>query len=227
MTGYLLAIGSAVWLGILTSISPCPLTANIAAISYISGRIDKPSKVLLSGLLYTFGRILVYLALGVVIVYGATSIPGLSFKLQSIMEPVLGPLFIAVGLLLLGVFSLNIGGGGMSDKMRARIDKMGIWGALPLGVILGMAFCPVSAALFFGSLIPLAIERSDPFLLPSLYGIGTAVPVVLFAFLIAFAANKVATAFKKITTAEIWVRRITSAILVLLGIYMTVKYFVK
>ncbi len=225
MTGYLLAIGSAIWLGILTSISPCPLTANIAAISYISGRIDKPSKVLLSGLLYTFGRILVYLALGIVIVYGATSIPGLSFKLQRLMEPVLGPLFIAVGLLLLGVFSLNIGGGGMSEKMRARIDKMGIWGAIPLGIILGLAFCPVSAALYFGSLIPIAIQQKDAFLLPSLYGLGTGAPVIVFSFIIAFAANKVASAFKKITAVEIWVRRITGVILILLGIYLTVKHF--
>jgi len=225
LTEYILAIGSAIWLGILTSISPCPLTANIAAISYISGRIDKPSKVLLSGLLYTFGRILVYLVLGILIVFSATSIHGLSFKLQRIMTPVLGPLFIAVGLLLLGVFTFNIGSKGMSDKMQARIDKMGLWGALPLGVILGLAFCPVSAAIYFGSLIPLAIERGDPFLMPSLYGIGTAAPVVLFAFLIAFAAHKVASAFKKITSAEIWVRRITGAILVLLGIYMTVKHF--
>ncbi len=225
MIEYILAISSAVWLGILTSISPCPLTANIAAISYISGRIDKPSKVLLSGLFYTFGRMLVYLVLGIVIVYGATSIPGLSMKLQRIMEPVLGPLFIAVGLLLLGVFSLNIGGKGMSDKMRARIDKMGIWGAIPLGIILGLAFCPVSAALYFGSLIPMAIQQKDAFLLPSLYGLGTGAPVIVFSFIIAFAAHKVASAFKKVTAVEIWVRRITGGILILLGIYMVVKYF--
>jgi len=221
----LLAALSAFWLGILTSISPCPLTANIAAISYIGGRIDKPGKVLLGGLLYTLGRIIVYLGLGIAIVYGATSIPGLSFKLQSLMEPVLGPLFIVVGLLLLGLFTFNIGGKGMSDKMRVRIDKMGIWGAIPLGIILGLAFCPVSAALFFGSLIPLAIERGDPIILPSLYGLGTGAPVIVFAFLFAFAAHRVAAAYKKITSAEIWIRRITGAILVLLGLYLTVKYF--
>ncbi|MCK5833178.1 sulfite exporter TauE/SafE family protein [bacterium] len=225
MIELLLAALSAFWLGILTSISPCPLTANIAAISYIGGRIDKPSKVLLGGLLYTLGRIIVYLGLGIAIVYGATSIPGLSFKLQSIMEPVLGPLFIVVGLLLLGLFTFNIGGKGMSDKMRVRIDKMGIWGAIPLGIILGLAFCPVSAALFFGSLIPLAIERGDPIILPSLYGLGTGAPVIVFAFLFAFAAHRVAAAYKKITSAEIWIRRITGAILMLLGLYLTAKYF--
>ncbi len=225
MMGFLLALGSAIWLGILTSISPCPLTANIAAISYLSGRIDKPAKVLLGGLLYTLGRIIVYLVLGILIVYSATSIPGLSFKLQQIMEPVLGPLFIAIGLLLLGVFTLNIGGKGISDKMRARIDKMGIWGAIPLGVILGLAFCPVSAALYFGSLIPIAIQQKDAFLLPSLYGLGTGAPVIVFSFIIAFAAHKVASAFKKVTAVEIWVRRITGVILILLGIYLTVKHF--
>lgn len=223
MIELLMAFVSALWLGILTSISPCPLTANIAAISYVGGRIEKPSKVLIGGMLYTLGRIIVYLGLGIAIVYGATSIPGLSFKLQSIMEPILGPLFIVVGLLLLGLFSFNIGGKGISDKMRTRIDKMGIWGAIPLGIILGLAFCPVSAALFFGSLIPLAIERGDPFVLPTLYGLGTGAPVIVFAFLFAFAAHRVAEMYNKITFAEIWIRRITAGILIILGIYLTIK----
>ncbi|MGW8258007.1 MAG: hypothetical protein ACWGMZ_11015, partial [Thermoguttaceae bacterium] len=46
---------SALWLGILTSISPCPLATNIAAISYIGRRVDSSKQVFLTGLVYTLG----------------------------------------------------------------------------------------------------------------------------------------------------------------------------
>jgi len=45
----LLAFGSALWLGIMTSISPCPLATNIAAISFLSKKATHPLLVLLSG----------------------------------------------------------------------------------------------------------------------------------------------------------------------------------
>ncbi len=65
-----LAIGSALWLGILTSISPCPLASNIAAISFISRRVGQTKHVLLSGLLYTAGRTITYMVFAVVILAG-------------------------------------------------------------------------------------------------------------------------------------------------------------
>jgi len=224
MTLSWLAIGSALWLGILTAISPCPLTTNIAAISYVSRRVEKPGWVLWAGLLYTVGRCLAYLAVGIFVTKGLLSIPGVSNFLQKYLNLLIGPLMLAVGLLLLGIFNFNLGGGGMGKNLQTKIDKMGIWGAGVLGLIFALAFCPTSAGLFFGGLIPLAVKSNSAFLIPILYGIGTALPVIGFSLLLAFGAHLVGAAFNKLTAIEIWVRRITAAVMILVGIALILKH---
>jgi len=224
MDGYLVAIGSAVWLGILTSISPCPLATNIAAISYIGKRVDRPGAVLLSGLMYTAGRMLTYVTLGILVVASILSIPDVAMFLQQNMNKVLGPILVLVGLLLLDLFSVRIPGFGASEKVTGRVEQWGIWGAGVLGLLFALSFCPVSAALFFGSLIPLAVDHQSSVMMPTVYGIGTALPVVVFAVLIALGARWVGTVFNKISVFEKWARRITGIAFVLVGIYYSLIY---
>jgi len=157
-SAYVVGVVSALWLGILTSISPCPLATNIAAISYIGRRVGSPRQVLLSGMLYALGRSLAYLALGMLLVASVLSIPQLSLFLQKYMNKLLGPILIVVAMFLLGLIQLNITGPGVSDTMQKRVDALGMWGALVLGILFALTFCPVSAALFFGSLIPLSVK---------------------------------------------------------------------
>jgi cytochrome c-type biogenesis protein len=214
--------GMALWLGILTSISPCPLTTNIAAISYVGRRVDKTRWVLLAGLLYTLGRSLAYCVVAILVTKGLLSIPGVSNFLQRYMNLFIGPVMLVVGLLLLDIWKFSFKGG-MGNGFQSRIDKMGIWGAGVLGILFALAFCPVSAGLFFGGLIPLAI-KGNSVLLSSLYGIGTALPVIGFAFLLAFAAHLVGAVFKKLTVIEIWVRRITAVVMILVGVYLVLKH---
>jgi cytochrome c-type biogenesis protein len=215
-------ITMAIWLGILTSISPCPLTTNIAAISYVGRRVDKTRWVLLAGLLYTLGRSLAYCVVAILVTKGLLSIPGVSNFLQMYMNLFIGPVMLVVGLLLLDIWKFSFKGG-MGNGFQSRIDKMGIWGAGVLGILFALAFCPVSAGLFFGGLIPLAI-KGNSVLLSSLYGIGTALPVIGFAFLLAFAAHLVGAVFKKLTVIEIWVRRITAVVMILVGVYLVLKH---
>ena len=184
-SAYVVGVVSALWLGILTSISPCPLATNIAAISYIGRRVGSPRQVLLSGMLYALGRSLAYLALGMLLVASVLSIPQLSLFLQKYMNKLLGPILIVVAMFLLGLIQLNITGPGVSDTMQKRVDALGMWGALVLGILFALTFCPVSAALFFGSLIPLSVKVGSGVALPGVYGIGTALPVLAFAVLIA------------------------------------------
>jgi cytochrome c biogenesis protein CcdA len=224
MDGYLLALGSAFWLGILTSISPCPLATNIAAISYIGKRVEHPGAVLLSGLMYTFGRLLTYVALGVLIVSSVLSIPEVAMFLQRNMNRALGPVLIIVGLLLLDLFNLRLPGFAASEKVTSRIEKWGVWGAGLLGMLFALSFCPVSAALFFGSLIPLAVNHQSSVVMPIVYGIGTALPVVVFAALIALGAKWVGTAFNRLSLFEKWTRRITALAFILVGIYYSLIY---
>ena len=223
MSGFFIGAGMALWLGILTSISPCPLATNIAAISYVGRKVDKARWVLLAGLLYTLGRSIAYLAVAMLVTEGLLSIPGVSNFLQKYMNLCIGPIMLAVGLLLLDIWKFSFGGG-MGGRFKERIEKMGVWGAGLLGIVFALAFCPVSAGLFFGGLIPLAVKSNSPVLMPALYGIGTALPVIGFAILLAFAAHWVGTAFNKLTVIEIWVRRITAIIMISVGVYLILKH---
>ena len=214
----------ALWLGILTSISPCPLATNIAAISYIGRRVDSSRQVFLTGLLYTLGRTLAYLGLAVLLVATALSVPQISLFLQKYMHVLLGPILILVGMFLLGLIQFSMGGSGISENMQKRVDALGIWGALLLGLVFALSFCPTSAALFFGSLIPLSLNANSSVALPVIYGVGTALPVIVFAVLIALSAQSVGKAFNVLSKVEWWARMITGAIFLAVGIYFSLKY---
>ena len=152
MVAYLLYIGAALYLGVLTSISPCPLATNIAAISYVGRKVGNPRAVIAAGLLYTLGRCLLYLALAVFLATTAMSIPAVSLFLQKYMHLVLGPIFLLLGMFLVGLITISSGGSMMTEGMQKRVDAMGVWGALLLGVLFAVSFCPTSAAWFFGLL---------------------------------------------------------------------------
>ncbi len=221
MESLFVAIGSALWLGILTSISPCPLATNIAAISYIGKRVDRPSSVLLAGLLYTLGRMLSYFLVALLIVKSLVSMSAVSMFLQQHANKALGPLLLVVGVLLLDVIPLpwTRGSGGIVQKLQGWVERFGLWGAVLLGMVFALTFCPVSAALFFGSLIPIALQHQSWILMPAIYGVGTALPVVVFALILAFAANRLSKAFSALTAVERWMRRLTAVVFIGVGVY--------
>lgn len=219
-----LAIGSALWLGVLTSISPCPLASNIAAISFISRRAGRTKHVLLSGLLYTAGRTIAYVALAAIILAGLLASDEIARFFQRYLNQILGPVLILVGMMLLGMLgsaaSLNLVGQGV----QKRAEQGGPWWSLLLGVLFALSFCPVSAGLFFGALLALSAAHESPLLLPAVFGAGTALPVAAFAFLIAFASQYVGKAFGRLTQIEVWVRTITGVVFILAGIYYCLAY---
>lgn len=227
MNEWLTGAALAVWFGILTSISPCPLATNIAAISYIGKKVDRPRLVLLTGLLYTLGRSLVYMVLGVLLVRSLLSAPHISFFLQKYMIKIMGPVMIIVGMLLLGLVNPRLSTSGTGERFLGRADRMGIWGGGLLGIVFALSFCPTSAALFFGSLVPLAVKARSGIVLPVLYGVGTALPVVVFAILIATGAHYVGAAFNRITQVELWARRITGVLFICIGVYFSLKYIFR
>jgi len=219
MDDYAFAIASAFWLGVLTSLSPCPLATNVAAMSFVGQRVGSPRRVFLAGTLYTGGRALTYGLLGILLVSSLLSAPALSNLLQKYMNLALGPLMILVGMVLLEMITFTIGNGGIGDNFRKKLEPMGFWGAGLLGIVFALSFCPTSAALFFGSLIPLALKQNSGIALPTIYGIATGLPVFLFAVLIAMGAKKVGKAYAHIVRFEPWARKITGGIFIAVGIY--------
>jgi hypothetical protein len=127
-------------------------------------------------------------------------------------------------MVMLEMISFSRRGGGISEGVQGRVDRLGMWGALLLGIVFALSFCPVSAALFFGSLLALAVGHGSGIALPAVYGVGTALPVLVFAFLIAFGANRIGTAYGRMAAFEFWARRITGIVFIAAGIYYSLTY---
>lgn len=214
-----LTLGSALWLGVLTAISPCPLATNIAAISFIGRQGSNRRAVLASGLCYTLGRTSAYWMLGVVIMTGLLATARVSQLLQKYMNEILGPVLILLGMVLLGWIgsglSINLAG----QSVQNRAEKGGLLWSVILGFLFALSFCPVSAGLFFAGLIPLCVQHNSRLALPMLYGVGTSLPVLVFALLLAFAAASVGKAFNKLTAVERWIRILAGVLFVLAGLY--------
>jgi cytochrome c biogenesis protein CcdA len=223
MQSFYLDVFSAFWLGILTSISPCPLATNIAAVSFISRNLGSSKKVLWSGLLYAAGRMLTYVAIAIMAVASLLSLPEVSFFLETNMHKIIGPLLIVVGIILLDVLPFTFSASLVSSSMQEKAGKWGLWGSGILGVVFALTFCPFSAALFFGSLIPLAIDGKSAVLMPSVYGLGTALPVIAFAFVMAFGVKSIGRVFDKLTLIEKWVRKLTAVVFIGAGLYLLLK----
>lgn len=224
MDAALVAAGSAVWLGILTSISPCPLATNIAAVSYIGQRMARPGFVVVAGLLYALGRMIAYAALAGVLAASLLTIPQISGALQTHMNKLLGPVLILTGMVLLNLLSLPVSGSRLSERLGNRAAAWGTWGAGVLGIIFALSFCPVSAALFFGSLLPLAIKADSQLLVPAVYGAGTAAPVVGVALLMSWSAQSLSKALNHLARIEKAARLATGTVFVAVGIYYSLVY---
>jgi cytochrome c biogenesis protein CcdA len=230
MTEVFIGFVSALWLGILTSISPCPLASNVAAISFLSKKINHLFFVFISELAYTLGRMASYVVLGWSIINSLLSIPQVAQFLQKYMGEALGPILIFTGLILLEVINMPLLRPSLSQKHNNKLAESGAPGVFLLGFIFALAFCPVSAALFFGSLIPLALNSKTGVLLPLVYGISAGLPVLIFAVAIALGVTSMSHWFNRITKLEYYLRRITDGIFILGGgggLYYTGIYILK
>ncbi len=209
---------SAFLLGMMAAIGPCTLATNLAALAYISRRLSDRRFAVTSGALYTMGRMITYTVLGMLVIYAGLSIPAVAGFLQEFGEKVMGPLLIAVGLVMLFLDRISLGEHGSTMANAAgRLADMGMLGALPLGIVLALAFCPYSAVLFFGVLIPLAFKTRGGVGLPALFALGTGLPVMLFGTLLSLGVAGAAKWINAISRLEKYIRTAMAAIFILIG----------
>ena len=220
LTGFITAL----WLGILTSISPCPLATNIAAVSYLAKKIEHQKIVFWSGIFYTLGRVTTYALLGFAIIYSVVSVPVIAIFLQKYMNKILGPALLFTGLCLIGAIKLKFTSRNISDATQKSLANSGLGGAFLLGLVFALSFCPISAALYFGSLIPLSLGHKFGITLPLIYGIGTALPVLIFALAISFGVTSAFKWFGHVARLEIYARKVTGAIFILTGLYYVLAH---
>ncbi|MBN1950041.1 MAG: sulfite exporter TauE/SafE family protein [Bacteroidales bacterium] len=216
---------SAFVLGLMTAISPCPLATNITAIGFISKDVENQKKVFINGLVYTLGRALTYTLLAIIIFIGADQFK-LSGWFQQYGEKIIGPLLIVIGLLMLDVLKIKFPGMSALTRRFQENGTSSYWEVLLLGVIFALAFCPYSGVLYFGMLIPMTISSASGLYLPVVFAIATGIPVIIFAWLLAFTVSGVGRLYHRIKTFEIWFRRIISVLFIGIGIYyIIIVYF--
>ncbi len=210
-------------LGLMTAISPCPLATNITAVGFISKDIENRNRVFVNGLLYTLGRAISYTAIPLVIFLGADQFKFSGF-FQQYGEKILGPLLIIIGFLMLDVIKMNIPGVG---RLTSKMEKKTSWGyfdAILLGMIFALAFCPYSGVLFFGMLVPITITSASGLYLPVVFAIATGIPVIVFAWVLAFSIGSIGGVYNKIKIFELWFRRVVAVLFIVVGVYYLVRW---
>ena len=219
---------TALLLGLLTALSPCPLATNIAAIGYIGKDIEDRQSVFRKGLLYTLGKVVAYTLLGIVligIIRSGASMFGVQKFIGTWGELLLGPLLIVIGLLMLFGHRLNLPQFGFNGKGEG-LAKRGSWGAFLLGVLFAMAFCPSSGMFYFGMLIPMSATATMGYLLPVVFAVATALPVLIVAWILAFSAGEIGKFYGRVKTIERWLSIVVGVGFIIVGIYQTYQIYV-
>ena len=219
-----LPIFSALLIGIITSISPCPLATNITAIAFISKDIENKKRVFYSGLIYTLGRAVTYTTIGVIFFLGANQFKIAGF-LQKYGERIIGPILILIGLFMLDFIKIKLPlTSNLSDRIGSKAEKGSVWGVLLMGIAFALAFCPYSGVLYFGMLIPMTISSPTGLYLPFVFAIGTGLPVIIISYLIAYTVSGVGNFYNKLKTFEFWFRRLIAVVFIVAGIYYIYQF---
>lgn len=221
---------AAFFIGLMMAISPCPLATNITAIAYISRNLSSGKHTFLVGCLYTLGRSLVYIAIASLIVLFGLKVQSISLFLQQYGDLLLGPILLICGFLMLDIIPLSMkfeheGLSNLKEKLSKKFVERGFFGSFLLGILFALSFCPFSAVLFFGMLIPLALSALDPIGVPLMFGIATGLPVIIFAALLATGVGRCGTIMNKMQAAEKWFRRIVAGVFIIIGAYYTINTY--
>ncbi len=211
-------------LGLMTAISPCPLATNITAIGFISKDLEDKKRVFMNGLIYTAGRAIAYTLLALIIFFGVDQFE-ISGWFQEYGEKVIGPLLIIIGLLMLDVLKIKFPGVGNLTKKFQEKSRHTYWDVLLLGVLFALAFCPYSGVLYFGMLIPMTVSSASGLYLPVIFALATGIPVIIFAWLIAYTISGVGKLYHHLKTFEIWFRRVISLVFIGVGVYYVIVIY--
>ena len=215
---------SALVLRLMTAISPCPLATNITAVGFISKDIENRHRVFINGLLYTLGRAVTYTTIALIIFLGADQFKFSGF-FQRYGEKFLGPLLIVIGLFMLGILKINVPSfGGLASKMQNK-TRWGYLDVILLGLVFALAFCPYSGVLYFGMLVPMTITSASGLYLPVIFALATGIPVIFFAWLLAYTLSGIGSAYNKIKAFELWFRRFIAVLFILTGMYYIIRVY--
>lgn len=217
---------AAFFIGLMTAVSPCPLATNITAIAYISKHTDNNRHTLIVGILYCLGRMVSYTAIAALIVYSGMNVQSIALFLQSYGEKLLGPLLIILGIVMLDIIKINVRfRHSVIHRMKNYIPQKGYLGGFLLGILFAFSFCPFSAVLFFGMLIPIALKTGDAIFVPTVYAIATALPVIIISQLIVRSVMGMGSILQKANELDFWIKKAVAFVFLFAGIYLIVLNF--
>jgi len=200
-------MAGAVGLGVVAALHPCPLSTLVGALLLVLSPDSEQrctaglSQRTSSGTHMPVGRRFVWrtgaLVLGMIVALSlvAALIGGslmqvrtFSTVLPNVLRPFLPTLLIVAGILQTRVFAVS----GREHTGTTIVRWMNAsFSSTPrmfvLGVALALSFCPATAGLFFGVLIPLATMSGQPALYAFAYAVGYGLP--LFAVAVCLAAG--------------------------------------
>jgi cytochrome c biogenesis protein CcdA len=214
-------------LGLMTAISPCPLAMNITAIAYIGKDIEQKRRIFTNGLIYTLGRAISYTTIGVILYSGASKFKIAGFFSQN-SEKFIGPVLIIIGLLMLDFFRIKFPSfGKITDWIQGNTKRGSWYSSLFMGIIFALAFCPYSAVLYFGMLIPISISSATGLYLPLVFAIATGLPVIIVAYLLAFSVSSIGNFYNSLQIFQKWLNRIVAIVFIIIGFYYVYLHYLK
>lgn len=217
-------------LGLLTAISPCPLATNITAIGFISKDIESRHRIFWNGILYTVGRIITYAGIGIILIpilREGASIFAIQKAIGQYGEMIIAPALLLIGLFMLFGNKLNLSkfGFGRGSANSEKLKDRGCWGALLLGILFSLAFCPTSGVFYFGMLIPMSAAETGGLLLPVIFAIATGLPVILVAWILAYSVAGLGKFYHRMQVFQKYMNIIIALLFIVVGIYYAAIFY--
>jgi len=217
MNEFFVAAGGCILAGLLTTFHPCPLTTNVASVSMLIGSSSRGRKRGFTLFYFISGYLFSYLILAVFLSSGSLSIPIISNILQVVVNYFIGPILVLTGMLMADLLNLNRLYRG---RILSNISSMNWSGfsAFPFGLMIAISFCPATASIFFGILVPLSVDHDQRILFPLLYAAGASVSLITISALLVQGVN-----LTKNRYIVNYLPRISGWIIILIGIILSLQ----
>ena len=217
----MLILLNSIWLGLLTSITPCVFTAGVAVISYINNNKTNHKNFLTSSFLYVIGRTFFYTILSLILSIFVDIIDLVSVFLYDRLNIILGVILVFVGLVLLDLINLGFLHFSFVGKIRERTDKSKYIVSFIFGILLAGMFCPITASLFIANFL----QSQNNTLSYMTYGFTTGLPVIVISLILIFSKNRFSKLNKNLEKFKEYSSKITGIIFLLMGVFLILKLF--
>lgn len=219
-------LAAAFVMGLLVSLSPCTLAANVAVLSYISKQnVRSKSSAIVSGSVFIIGKMIAYIILGYLLCLFLGGLK-LGSLVQNYFGYIVGPVFVIVGFLMLDIIHIH----GLADRCSTVVSSYGkryaLGGSFLLGFILAFAFCPYCGAIYFGGVIPLAVSTTYSLGVLLVFSLGSALPLLILSLLFTFVMTSL-DFHSGWLKYGVWLRRILAILFVITGVLFIFEYYLE